>query len=425
MPVFCAACGCNNRRSIETKSRGITFHKFPRVIDLRRQWEVAVRREGFVATESSKICSEHFKPDDFDRTGQIVRLRDGVTPTVFSFSSHLKRPVVKRSTKPSRKAVENLPVDLSQHIPEREPQSNDDHSYDLPRSPTYLQARLREALGRVKTLQREKLNAKARERRAKKTIMSLLEDLKEKNRINEELKDRLDFHSGGISVNMAARRKTNEKKTSKKRKKRCVNQDQNDDKETERKQTDHETSEARDDATVAKRRRTANSDASDVIGDLTKNESLEGLPTPTEEEDLTPEERRVAERKLKKLRRKAEKQKQKEMGKKEAEPSKTSSAQTQALEYLTCWSEKREEWKFQKTRQVWLLQHMYDSEKVSDAHFKVLLSYLEGLRGVARDTTAKKAEAIVRFGEGPEEVKGGATDSQKTLRAREVVQILS
>ncbi|XP_076826510.1 protein cholesin isoform X2 [Brachyhypopomus gauderio] len=393
MPVFCAACGCNNRRSIETKSRGITFHKFPRVIDLRRQWEVAVRREGFVATESSKICSEHFKPDDFDRTGQIVRLRDGVTPTVFSFSSHLKRPVVKRSTKPSRKAVENLPVDLSQHIPEREPQSNDDHSYDLPRSPTYLQARLREALGRVKTLQREKLNAKARERRAKKTIMSLLEDLKEKNRINEELKDRLDFHSGGISVNMAARRKTNEKKTSKKRKKRCVNQDQNDDKETERKQTDHE--------------------------------SLEGLPTPTEEEDLTPEERRVAERKLKKLRRKAEKQKQKEMGKKEAEPSKTSSAQTQALEYLTCWSEKREEWKFQKTRQVWLLQHMYDSEKVSDAHFKVLLSYLEGLRGVARDTTAKKAEAIVRFGEGPEEVKGGATDSQKTLRAREVVQILS
>ncbi|XP_051264117.1 THAP domain-containing protein 1-like [Dicentrarchus labrax] len=73
IPVFCAAYGCNNRRSIDTRSRGM----FPSDTGLRSQWEVAIRREGFVATESSKLCSEHFKPDDFDRTGQIVRLRDG------------------------------------------------------------------------------------------------------------------------------------------------------------------------------------------------------------------------------------------------------------------------------------------------------------------------------------------------------------
>uniref|UniRef100_A0A667WM02 Si:ch73-130a3.4 n=1 Tax=Myripristis murdjan TaxID=586833 RepID=A0A667WM02_9TELE len=79
MPVFCAACGCNNRRSIQTRSR------------LRRQWEVALRREDFVATETSKLCSEHFKPEDLDRTGQIVRLRDGAIPSVFSFPSHLQR----------------------------------------------------------------------------------------------------------------------------------------------------------------------------------------------------------------------------------------------------------------------------------------------------------------------------------------------
>ncbi len=42
-------------------------------------------------SESSKLCSEHLKPDDdFDRTGQIVRLRDGATTSVFNFPCHLQ-----------------------------------------------------------------------------------------------------------------------------------------------------------------------------------------------------------------------------------------------------------------------------------------------------------------------------------------------
>ncbi|XP_036446817.1 uncharacterized protein C7orf50 [Colossoma macropomum] len=142
-------------------------------------------------------------------------------------------------------------------------------------------------------------------------------------------------------------------------------------------------------------------------------------------DDLTPEERRVLERKLKKIRRKEEKKKQKEKEMSEKEGSKTSVAQKQALEYLTCWSEKRDEWKFQKTRQVWLLQHMFDSEKVSDAHFAVLLSYLEGLQGVARETTVQKAEALVRWG-GQEDTEGGAAEAERRAhRAKEVIQILS
>lgn len=32
------------------------------------------------------------------------------------------------------------------------------------------------------------------------------------------------------------------------------------------------------------------------------------------------------------------------------------------------WAEKRTEWKFQKTRQTWLLQHMFDSDKVKLSH---------------------------------------------------------
>ncbi|XP_012705035.2 THAP domain-containing protein 6 [Fundulus heteroclitus] len=175
MPVFCAAYGCNNRRSVDSRSRGITFHKFPSNTDLKRRWEAALGRKGFVATQASKLCSEHFKKEDLDRTGQIVRLRDGVTPSVFNFPPHLKKPVATRSTKTSRKAKQSLPVDLCQHSPQSAPpQLNDDHSYALPTSPTRLKAILREALSRVESLEREKINAKARERRANKCIKRLL-----------------------------------------------------------------------------------------------------------------------------------------------------------------------------------------------------------------------------------------------------------
>ncbi|XP_067222428.1 THAP domain-containing protein 6-like [Chanodichthys erythropterus] len=219
MPVFCAAYSCNNQRSIDTRSHGITFHKIPSDTGLRRQWEVAIRREGFVVTKSSKLCSEHFKPDDFDKT------------SVFNFPCHLQRPVVTRNTKTSRKAEESLPVDLSQHFPESKPQPNDGglqhHTAPsknvclhicsamhqttvsglcpLPYSPTHLKARLSEALARVESLEREKQNAKTREWRAKKTVKSLLEDLKENNLINEELNERLGFHSD-LQVDLFSKR---------------------------------------------------------------------------------------------------------------------------------------------------------------------------------------------------------------------------
>ena len=55
----------------------------------------------------------------------------------------------------------------------------------MPASPTVLKASFSEALARVESLEREKRNRMLQEWRAKKNVHALLEDLKEKNLMNE------------------------------------------------------------------------------------------------------------------------------------------------------------------------------------------------------------------------------------------------
>ncbi|KAK6171327.1 hypothetical protein SNE40_019541 [Patella caerulea] len=66
-----------------------------------------------------------------------------------------------------------------------------------------------------------------------------------------------------------------------------------------------------------------------------------------------------------------------------------------ALKYLKTWYKHRDQWKFQKVRQLCLLQHMYDQTKISDRKFKRLLEYLSGLVGCAREQTIKEAGQIL------------------------------
>ncbi|KAM9817269.1 protein cholesin [Neosynchiropus ocellatus] len=145
--------------------------------------------------------------------------------------------------------------------------------------------------------------------------------------------------------------------------------------------------------------------------------SLEG------EEVLNPDEERVLQRKIKKILKKEEKDKLKAEGKttpKTEAPGPTASQQ--ALDYLTCWSTQRDEWKFQKTRQTWLLQHMFDPDMIPDDKFPILLEYMEGLRGGAKDTTVQKALVLVQeSGLAPDD----AVVQQRAQRAKEVIQLLT
>ena len=59
---------------------------------MRRKWAIAMRRvEGWIPEDWDVVCSDHFKPEDFDKTGQTIRLREGVVPSIFEgLPAHLQ-----------------------------------------------------------------------------------------------------------------------------------------------------------------------------------------------------------------------------------------------------------------------------------------------------------------------------------------------
>ncbi|XP_070951554.1 protein cholesin isoform X4 [Macaca nemestrina] len=145
-------------------------------------------------------------------------------------------------------------------------------------------------------------------------------------------------------------------------------------------------------------------------------------PVPDAELELSPEEQRVLERKLKKERKKEERQRLREAGLAAQHPPARRSGAELALDYLCAWAQKHKNWRFQKTRQTWLLLHMYDRDKVPDEHFSTMLAYLEGLQGRARELTVQKAEALMREldEEDPDPLLPG-----RVQRIRQVLQLLS
>ncbi|KAG7254401.1 LOW QUALITY PROTEIN: hypothetical protein CRUP_021348 [Coryphaenoides rupestris] len=87
MPQACAASGCTNRRNEASKHLGITFHKFPKDPARRKTWSRAMRPpRGFQASNSMVLCSRHFTKEDFDRTGQTIRLKEWINQDLHTSS---------------------------------------------------------------------------------------------------------------------------------------------------------------------------------------------------------------------------------------------------------------------------------------------------------------------------------------------------
>ena len=116
MVISCCAYGCQNRFH---KQSTISFHKFPlKHGDLCKKWIVALRREKFVPTKYSYVCSAHFVAEDYLTSKEATkpRLKDNAVPSIFSFPKHLGTTITK-TRKPPKRKIETMPTEEDRIIP--------------------------------------------------------------------------------------------------------------------------------------------------------------------------------------------------------------------------------------------------------------------------------------------------------------------
>ncbi|KAI9315263.1 hypothetical protein BX666DRAFT_377186 [Dichotomocladium elegans] len=68
------------------------------------------------------------------------------------------------------------------------------------------------------------------------------------------------------------------------------------------------------------------------------------------------------------------------------------SKQSDPIAYLRLFQSDRNAWKFRTMDQIWLLKHIYD---IDDNDFAILVEYVKGLKGGARDRTLKEAHGKI------------------------------
>ena len=106
----------------------ISFHCFPEVNSEKgKAWIQKIRRDpgsDFIINKRTKVCSEHFTPDDFvfgnlSLNGRRRRLKQSAIPSVFAWT----RGKNKRTSLTSQKALQPLMIDNSV----KEIQNNEDN----------------------------------------------------------------------------------------------------------------------------------------------------------------------------------------------------------------------------------------------------------------------------------------------------------
>ncbi|KAJ8979481.1 hypothetical protein NQ317_000357 [Molorchus minor] len=70
-------------------------------------------------------------------------------------------------------------------------------------------------------------------------------------------------------------------------------------------------------------------------------------------------------------------------------------AQQSALNYLSLWKHNRSEWRFEKLKQIWLQQNIFDTIKIPNEFWDTAVQYFCGAKGAIRKITLKKAIELI------------------------------
>merc|ERR1719188_545690 len=129
--------------------------------------------------------------------------------------------------------------------------------------------------------------------------------------------------------------------------------------------------------------------------------------------------------KVKKTKRKKGKGKGKDKKKKEQPEGHVheSAGQGKALKYLEKWDTDHDSWKFEKCRQIWLLQNCYDLTKIPDAKFDTLLKYMASIQGKMRESALEAArEKVAQDDSWAEAIEAGKTEADLILERKRTRQ---
>ena len=90
--------------------------------------------------------------------------------------------------------------------------------------------------------------------------------------------------------------------------------------------------------------------------------------------------------------------------------------------YLKTWKKNRDQWKFEKLKQNWILDNLFDDTQVSDKLWPTVLQYFQESRGNVRKVLN---ERCVKFVDELKQADGDKVAAEdKSRRALEILQLL-